>query len=431
MERPKPKILYISSLDPLKGPGAIEMGHYQCMKDAGLEVDFLTLRPVEGHPEIMHVKSSITWFDKIQEKIKRKLRIIPHPHYNFFYKKEEDPPVSTLKVLNSIKRDYDWVIIYFCQQMLSFQTVEAIYDKLNKPIVFFFSPDFFYMSGGCHFPGECTNYQTGCGCCPVFNSKNPNDFTHRNVMYRERVYKKIRPVVFGNNYMQSFYRKSFLLKDARLELSTPKLNVELYHPIDRKSLLKKYGISSGKSFIIAFGCQGLTSERKGIKYLIEALHIWQSQMRETDREKILLIAAGRDFESIKDSLPFDSIGLGMLDVGVLPEFYSLADVFVCPSVNDAGPSMVGQSIACGTPVIGFEMGALLDHVKGKGTGYCAELRNSADLAKGLDMFFIMEKAERDYVRSRCLEWANKCGAIDRIQVWMDIFYKYYRDEKIH
>lgn len=428
MKKTNPKILYISSANPLKGPGAIGMTHYLCIKNAGFNVDFLTLYPVKNHPEILHVKNKITSLDIIKERVKRKLGIIPWPHYNFFYKKESNPPVSVNRILKIIGRDYDWVIIYFWQRLLSFQTVEAIYDSLNHPVVFFIPPDYSHMSGGCHFPGECKRYQIGCGCCPVFNSNNPNDFTHWNVLYRKRVYEKIRPVVFGNTYMQRFYCKSYLLKGIRLEKSIPKINTKLYHPIEKDSLRNKYGVPPEITFIIAFGCQNLSNERKGMKYLIEALHLWYSQLSNSERRKVLVLTAGGGYESIKESIPFNSIGLGMIEVGRLSEFYSLADIFVCPSVNDAGPSMVGQSIACGTPVVGFEMGALLDHVKDKNTGYCAELANSKDLAHGIELYFRMSKEERDLTKIRCLEWARTCGSIDTMKTWLDVYRKYHNEK---
>ena len=360
------RILYISSLYPLKGPGVIGLRDFQRMRNAGLNVDMLTLTQVDGHPEILYVKGHNFLqkaFRYFLYKIKKMLRLSvkqnKHAPFFFFYEKENQPPIPTDRIMKCIKKDYDLVIVYFWQQMLSFETVEAIYDKMH-PVVFFFPPDYSHMTGGCHFPGTCKRYQVGCGCCPAIGSQDENDFTHWNVEYRERIYNKVKPVVFGNSYMQEFYANSYLCKNVKRVKSSLDIDTDNYYPVDTNELREQLCIANKDCFIVGFGCQGLTDPRKGISILIESLKLWYQSMSENSRTMIIVVAAGRDFDKIKDSIPFKSIGLGMLPINKLPEFYSLIDIFVCSSVNDAGPSMVGQSIACGTPVVGFEMGALLD-----------------------------------------------------------------------
>lgn len=43
--------------------------------------------------------------------------------------------------------------------------------------------------------------------------------------------------------------------------------------------------------------------------------------------------------------------------------YSTADVFVIPSLQDNLPNTVLESMACGTPVIGFAVGGISDMVR--------------------------------------------------------------------
>ena len=56
----KPKILFISSANPLIGPARLALDYTQAMKEYGLEVDLLTLNPVESYPEILFVKNTIS-----------------------------------------------------------------------------------------------------------------------------------------------------------------------------------------------------------------------------------------------------------------------------------------------------------------------------------------------------------------------------------
>jgi glycosyltransferase involved in cell wall biosynthesis len=75
--------------------------------------------------------------------------------------------------------------------------------------------------------------------------------------------------------------------------------------------------------------------------------------------------------------------------------YQAADIFVCPSIEDAGPMMINQSIMTGTPVVSFEMGVALDLVITGETGFRAKLKDSADFARGLnDILQLDDKAYR-------------------------------------
>ena len=421
----KPRILYISSADPLKGPGAIGLRTYTRFKDAGFEVDMLTTFPVDGHPDILYVRKKITMIGGIYRKFCARFSRLPgSPHY-FFYKYEEKPPIPVNRVLKAIKKDYDLLIVYFWQDLLSFRTVDAIYEKLNHPVVFFFPPDYSHMTGGCHHPCDCTRYKEGCGRCPAIHSNDENDFTRKNTLYRMRFYEKVKPIIFGNSYMLSFYDKSFLLKNQRIARPViPYIDTTVWHPLDRQEMRRKHNIPDNKKFVVLFGCQSLNDPRKGINYLIESLNLWHQRLSGQERDSILLVAAGKGFESIQNELPFDSIGLGMIPVNQLTEFYSMGDIFVCPSVDDAGPSMVGQSIGCGTPVVGFEMGALLDHVHRNNTGYCAKLKDVKDLANGIDKFFKMTREESEFYASNCIAWANNCNYQMIIDKCMNLYNMY-------
>ena len=424
-----PRILFISSANPLVGPGIIGMEQYQQFKNAGFEIDMMTLYPVKDHPEILYVyekKKEPSIWKKIKNKYHRLTNTtLPGIPYFFFYRKESRPPVPISIVLKKISKEYDLLVIYFWQWMLSFRTVNAIYEKLNHPVVFFVAPDYSHMSGGCHFPVDCIRYHIGCGCCPAIHSNNKNDFTHWNVKYREKIYEKIKPIVFGNSYMQSFYQKSLLLRNARTVIGKYVANTELFKPMDKQRLRTKYQVNDEVDFIIAFGCQRLNDVRKGMVYLFQALQLLHDSMKQQERKKVLLLVAGYSFKEIQQFLPFQSKELGMIPITQLSEFYSLADVFVCPSVNDAGPSMVLQSITCGTPVVGFEMGAMIDFVKDKGTGYCAKYKDCYDLFNGINHYLKMSREERKTVSIHCRNMVVKTYTLEaKIKQWLDLFEKY-------
>ena len=401
MTNPKPVVLIVSSV--ISGPAVMGLQYYEALKQKGIEVDFLTKYPEPNYPDLLWVVKKNSVKDYLIRLINRMRWLIvggkpkEKEHY-FFYTYEKWPPVPSRLVLKAIKKKYDLVFILFWQGLLSFDTVEKIFDKLHCQIQIG-GVDYSQMSGGCHFTRDCQNYKTGCGSCPAFRFNWKNDFTAWNVRFRKRVYEKVKPIVAGNLYMYQFYKESYLLKDARVEIGgIPIIDTDVFQPKDKIALREKYNFPKEKRYIIFFGCQNLNDERKGMRYLFEAFGALRQKMR-TDFARVLVISAGKNFESIKNKIPFDSIGFGYVDLNVLSDLYSLATCFVCPSIDDAGPMMVNQSLCCGTPVVGFDMGAVKQVVKNQGTGICVPLKDSEALAGG--MYKILTMSQDDYCDMSC------------------------------
>jgi glycosyltransferase involved in cell wall biosynthesis len=425
----KPRILVISSVSLSVGPAIIASQYYDALREKGFEVDLLLKEPEPGRPEFLHVVRTgydKTLWNRIKKKLKSRFDILGKQEkgYCFFYKKENHPPVPSSWVVRQIRKPYDLVLVFFWQGMLSFESIEGIYDKLHCQIQFM-GVDYSQMSGGCHFTGNCQRYKSGCGCCPAFHSKDENDFTAWNVQFRKRVYEKVNPIVYGNQYMMRFYRESYLLKDVRCEINPCAIiDTKVFKSLDKQCLRRKYDIPGEKKNLIFFACQNLNDERKGMRYLIEALNYLYENLQEKASE-VLILMAGRDFEKVRELIPFEAKGLGYVPMDTLPEIYSMSTMFVCPSVNDAGPMMVGQSLCCGTPVVGFEMGSVLQLVKNQRTGISVPLRDSKALAQGMEQIIRMSEKDDSIMSSRCREVAlENCSYEAQANLILRTYHKY-------
>ena len=185
----KPKVLLLTSANPNEGPGRMIYEWQKVFNVANIEADIMLLNPVKGHDEFLHVND-----DTLLEKIKYYYNKVIYcrwffrfsENHCFFYRKEENPRVSVRKLLSKIKKPYDMVLVQFWQGMLTFSSIEAIYDKLHCQI-HFLGVDYSHMSGGCHFIGNCDQYKTGCKNCTEVKPLWLNRFASHNVEYRKRV----------------------------------------------------------------------------------------------------------------------------------------------------------------------------------------------------------------------------------------------------
>jgi glycosyltransferase involved in cell wall biosynthesis len=422
-----PKILLISSVDPNFGPAKVAMDYYRAFVQAGVDIDFLTKYPVEGWPEIKYIyKKQCRFRDKLYRQLYKFTGLNKtKPGYCFFYTYEFLPPVPVRRVLSAINKEYDLVLILFWQGMLSFSTINCIYKKLGCQI-HFMGVDYSQMAGGCHFTCDCQRYQTGCGECPAIYSGKKKDFTYFNLKFRKEVYETVKPVVYGNLYMrENFYKNSYLLRNSRVEPSYDIYDMEEFYPMDKSQLRETYDIPKEKHFILFFGCQYLDDKRKGMRYLVDSLKFFWKSLSPHQRNEVLVVVAGKNTNEILSLIDFDSKDVGYVPVRQMPELYSLADVFLSPSIDDAGPMMVNQSLCCGTPVVAFEMGTALESIKDKPTGYCAKMKDSEDFAKGIEYVYKLSNEERQQMQSKCREYAiNTFSYAARVKTLLSIFEKY-------
>jgi len=139
------------------------------------------------------------------------------------------------------------------------------------------------------------------------------------------------------------------------------------------SVFKSLKREANSVYRILFVAENINEERKGFKLLLEAL---EKLPKELDYE--LLILGKGSFEIPK------SKKLGFItDPNELVCIYNQADVFVTPSLEDNLPNTVLESLSCGTPVLGFNIGGIPDMVRHTENGYLIEEKTSEAIVEGL------------------------------------------------
>lgn len=410
-DKRKLKILIISSVT--YGSGVLGIDIYKAFRSEGYDVDFLTKYIVDGHPEFIDILGKKGgWYSLISKRISaigRKLHLkkSANPGYNFFYKKEENPPVDVNKVISKINKKYNFIYVVFWQELLSYATIKAIDEKLGGCKWIFATVDFSTMTGGCHFPQDCKRWQEECGCCPAWNSKDPKDFTNHNLLYRQSVLKHIDVFLKTNSFQRdNFFSVSTLFKNSKFLIGYPLINENDFRPLDMDVVRKDLGLPIDKR-IILFGSQSLDYKMKGMDYLMSALHLLYEQSNEQEKNRILIVSVGRSNDKIHRSIPFEYRDMGYVDIKTLAKLYTASEIFACPSIRDPGPMMVNQAVSCGTPVVAFNQGAIQDINKFAICGYTAKLKDAADFCKGLKRILSMDADKYQELRATCRETALK------------------------
>lgn len=375
-------------------------------------VDLLLKYPMVSDVSIISVYNSFDFFlirkfsfiirvfNFLKRKIKRFFNILSGienrtevAHYHFFGIDDEHPPVSSKKILNQIRKDYDFVLVFFWQGMITSKTLYDIYQKTKKPILLM-AADMFPMTGGCSYFWDCDRLEKSCGKCPGFNSTDENDVTRKNFLYKKDKLQKINCIFLGNTWMNNYAQKSGMFK--KIDKIYPIIDENVFKPRN-KDFLKKQNNYSDK-IILFFGAVHASEIRKGSVYLVESLQLLAVK-RPDLADKILLLVAGNESD-ISGLNGFYVVKTGHLSFEKLAECYAMADVFLSPSVQDAGPMMLNQALLCGTPAVAFEMGTACDILNSE-TGYIAKYRDSEDFCNGIIRLIDKSKEESEIMSKEC------------------------------
>lgn len=259
--------------------------------------------------------------------------------------------------------------------------------SLKKPLVWTFH-DSNAFTGGCHVRYECDHFTHQCGNCPVLKNPAGNDWSHRIWKAKNRAYGSLPlHIIAPSNWMARSVKQSRMLGQQNVSVIPNTLNTNLFKPSPKANAKQKIGIAHDQFVMMSGFMPSKKDLHKGTVYLLEALQIITQQNSIPQAKAKLIIFGNRD-EANLPPMPVETIFLGTIhNDEELAAYYSAADVFLAPSLEDNLPNTVMESLACGTPVVGFDTGGIPDMVKHKQNGYIAGYRSSADLATGIQWVY--------------------------------------------
>ena len=162
-------------------------------------------------------------------------------------------------------------------------------------------------------------------------------------------------------------------------------NQNIFKKYDKENVRGEFKISKEKK-VILFVSDSINEKRKGFSILLEAFN-------KIKDDNIILCSVGNNKNKIDHK---NYIDLGYIkNEETMSKIYSMADVFVIPSLEDNLPNTMIESIMCGTPVVGFEIGGIKETIKNGFNGFLSKEIDSDSLLtvinKTLDSNFNNEK----------------------------------------
>jgi glycosyltransferase involved in cell wall biosynthesis len=266
--------------------------------------------------------------------------------------------------------------------------------KFNKPIVWRL-PDMFPFTGGCHYSGGCERYINECSICPFLDSHRRYDLAYFNYRKKLKAIQQIKNLVVSapSSWLTACALKSKVFEGKNVLKVPTGVNLELLTPLDKRVARNILGLKSYSDCkIISYGAATPRITRKGYDLFCSSLKYLAEKFDDNINMYKLLILGKLD-KPLDNTFGIETITIGHLfDEVSLKIFYSAADVFVAPSIEENLPNTAIEALACGTPVVGFNVGGMPDIIVDKLNGRIAKSIEPQALAECTQ--WVLEDANR-------------------------------------
>ncbi|MDD2714830.1 MAG: glycosyltransferase [Candidatus Wallbacteria bacterium] len=274
--------------------------------------------------------------------------------------------------------------------------------RFKLPIVWTLH-DSWPFTGGCHVPGECTNYRESCGHCFQLNSKKGSDLSRLIWEHKNRAWNNLKiSVVTPSRWLANCAKESSLFRNRQIEVIANSLDLEVFYPEDRLLSRSKLKLPADKTILLFGAVKSLTDKNKGFDIFIKVINrLVHSELKDSFEVAIFGSKPNRTINEIK--VPVHDFGLISSDE-TLRILYSAADVMCIPSRQESFGQTATESMACGTPVACFGGTGLLDIVDHQQSGYLADPYSDDSFCTGIKWLL---RAERKKIAFNAIEKVRK------------------------
>lgn len=262
---------------------------------------------------------------------------------------------STSSLINIIKKEKPDVVHLHCinAYMVNIYRLLEHLKNNNIPTVLTLHAEFMYTAG-CGYALDCEKWKTGCESCPQKGAGRPSskifDRSNQEWQLMKKAFDGFDNIVITSvsKWLHDRAKQSPFFTDKNTKVVLNGIDTDnVFKPIDYTELKEKYNITNEK--VILHVTASFTNPIKGGKYVIEL-----AERLKNKNIKIFIVG----FNGDKNILPSNIIPVpNTKDQTELAAFYSMADITLLTSVKETFSMICAESLACGTPVVGFKAGA--------------------------------------------------------------------------
>ena len=260
-----------------------------------------------------------------------------------------------------------------------------------------------------HFTMEkCEKWKTGCHDCPRYRIYPYTwvDRTRKMWQLKKDWFSGVKNMVIvtPSEWLANLVRQSFL-REYEVKVIHNGIDLSIFKPT-YGNFRKKYGLEGKK---IVLGVASGWSERKGLDVLV--------QLSETLPEEYKVVIVGTT-EEVDRKLPPNILSIHRThNQKELAELYTAADVFANPTREETFGLVNVEAIACGTPVVTFNVGGTSETVN-ENTGIVVDCDDFEAMKNA-----ITELTSKEIQFCHCKNHAEKFSVENKFQEYIELYKK--------
>lgn len=235
--------------------------------------------------------------------------------------------------------------------------------------------DMWAFTGNCAYSRDCNRWLTGCGDCQYLADYPHLNFDSTKFLwhYKQHVYEKLNlTIVCPSRWLYNKAKISPLLQRFKIYNIPNGIDVGVFKPMSKEMAKHRLGINPAVKHTL-FVSNSLNDDRKGIDEFLKML-----AKLDNIGLKLVVILVGKGIFNCP--YKFNNIQFSHLedikDEKWLVDIYSAADFLCFTSKAENLPNVIIESMACGTPVISFNVGGVGEIVDNNQNGFLVEGRDT-------------------------------------------------------
>lgn len=224
--------------------------------------------------------------------------------------------------------------------------------------------DMWAFTGGCHHSLDCQHYSEKCQSCPqvrsVFQSSIQKHFELKKDVYADT--RRLR-IVCPSNWLKERVDRSGVFQSCEVSV--------IHNPVPPEYFLSfrsEQGLDTGltKDLVVCFIANDVADPNKNLGTVIDIIDQANQKLMNVDSRIILKVVGNRSLQPTSSNVQF----LGPIEDSVkMARFISETDLMVNYSEAENFPNVIAESLACGTPVIGRNVGGIPELITDGETGH--------------------------------------------------------------
>ena len=276
--------------------------------------------------------------------------------------------------------------------------------------------DMYPFTGHCAYSFECFKWQDDCNCCERLDIY-PGILVDRSkklLAIKKRIFEEIKPMFVCPSDWQYNNARQSIGKDFALSRIYNGVDVEVYKKQNKKYLRKDLKLALDKKILIYIGNMGIDNPFKGTEF-IGKLVSWVQL-----KDDYLFLIVGGNLDKIEGNVQYISY---KSEKNEIAKYLSASNVFIMPSLQEVFGLVAAESMACGTPVVGFNTGGISEIIEHEKSGYLSKYRDFEDLIHGVEYICNLEL---EGYEKMCDEAVSRVKENFDKEIMIDNYIKYYK-----